>query len=234
MDKENILFLDFDDVLNSTRSFYKKFAEHHGVEWSEDDFSEEYWGQGNIDEINPILEEKIKDEWNKQKELSSYIVPDLSFENYPHDEFAIVNLNKIVEENNAKVVICSSWRNDRSIKDLQKILDEWGAKCQVIGKTITSRRDRGFEILDWVIKYRDQIKGICILDDSSPMDISYIFKKWCVMGISGYHHGLRDIHIPEAKKCFETPFNLSKDFGEWIPKGALHHTNKKFFTLENN
>jgi hypothetical protein len=209
-EKFNILFLDFDDVLNSIRSVYKKFAEALGVEWTEEDFDPKYWGQGNIDEINPELQKKIQDALDEKKKDKSWEFPNLSGENYPHDEFAIQNLNKIIEENDAKVVICSSWRLGRSVKELQDILNSWGAKCEVIGVTPKKMSStRGEEIWMWIRDNSSKIKGFCILDDSL-FDISPWLDEYCVHGIKGHHHGLRDIHIPEAKKCFDIPFNAKK------------------------
>ena len=211
--KENILFLDFDDVLNSVRALYKKFAEYHGVSWTEEDFDPKYWGQQNIDEMSPAFSERVKDEFERQKKESGYKFPDLSGYRYPHDEIAIQNLNKIVEENNAKVVVCSSWRHGKTIKELQEILDSWGAKCEVIGKTPAKMSStRGEEILMWLRDNHQKVKAICILDDSL-FDINPWLEKWAVQKINGYHHGLRDVHIPEAKKCFETPWSLKIYYG---------------------
>lgn len=210
MKRENILFLDFDDVLNSIRSVYKKFSEALGVEWKEEDFDPKYWGQGNIDEINPELQKKIENALNESKKDPKWEMPNLSGENYPHDEFAIQNLNKIVEENQAKVVICSSWRLGRSVSELQKILDSWGAKCEVIGVTPKKMSStRGEEILMWLRDNHQKVKGICVLDDSL-FDISPWLDEYCVKGIKGHRHGLRDIHIPEAKKCFEVPYKYKR------------------------
>jgi hypothetical protein len=208
--KFNILFLDFDDVLNSVRSVYKKFGEAVGVAWTEEDFDPKYWGQGNIDEMNPEYTERVQKAFEEKKKETGWEMPNLSGEHYPHDEIAIQNLNIIVEENQAKVVICSSWRLGRSIKELQSILDSWGAKCEVIDVTPKKMSStRGEEILMWLRSNSNKVKGICILDDSL-FDINPWLDKWAVQKISGYHHGLRDIHIPEAKKCFETPFNIKK------------------------
>jgi len=205
--KENVLFLDFDDVLNSVRSFYKKFAEYHGVEWSEEDFSPKYWGQGHAEEFNPEFSEKVDKAREEKKKDPDYKMPKLSLHNYPHDEYTIKALNKIVEENSAKVVVISTWRTGREISELQEILDGWGAKCEVIGKT-GSGFNRADEIYEWIKANKKIIKGICILDDSSPFHIAHLFRPWCVMGISGYRHGLREDHIAEAKTCFETPFKI--------------------------
>jgi len=202
--------LDFDDVLNSVRSLYKKFAEALDVEWKEEDFDPKYWGQGNIDEISPTLQERVKEALESKKNTPGWEFPNLSGENYPHDEIAIENLNRIVEENNAKVVICSSWRLGRSLSELQKILNSWGAKCEVIGMTPKKMSStRGEEICMWIRDNYSKIKGICIIDDSL-FDISPWLDEYCVHGIKGHHHGLRDIHIPEAKKCFKVPLKKKK------------------------
>lgn len=63
MEKHNILFLDFDGVLNSSRSFYKKFAEHHGVKWVEEDFDPKYWWKENKENINPDFYQRVEDAW---------------------------------------------------------------------------------------------------------------------------------------------------------------------------
>ncbi len=208
--KFNILFLDFDDVLNSVRAVYKKFSEAVGVEWKEEDFDPKYWGQGNIDEMNPEFTQRVQESYEIKQKEPGWEMPNLSGEFYPHDEIAIQNLNQIVAENEAKVVICSSWRLGRSIKELQAILDSWGAKCEVIDVTPKKMSStRGEEILMWLRSNSNKVKAICVLDDSL-FDISPWLDEWCVKKISGYHHGLRDIHISEAKKCFETPFNIKK------------------------
>lgn len=212
-EKWNILFLDFDDVLNSIRGLYKRFADYHGVTWTEEDFDPKYWGLGHPDNINPDLQKRLEKALNEQKSNPDYKAPDLSCDQYPHDEIAIANLNKIVEENNAKVVVCSSWRVGRTKQQLQEILDSWGAKCEVIGVTPSRHRfsissSRGDEIYQWIIENKKIIKGICVLDDSASFDINHLLKEWCVQDITGYKHGLRDIHIPEAKKCFKTPLKI--------------------------
>lgn len=211
--KHNILFLDFDDVLNSIRGLYKKFADYHGVSWTEEDFDPKYWGLGYADNINPDFHKRMESALNEQKKNPDYVAPNLSFDAYPHDEFAISNLNKIIEENEAKVVICSSWRRGRTKKQLQDILESWGAKCEVIGVTPQRARfshslTRGDEIYQWILENKKIIKGICVLDDSAAFDINHLLKEWCVQDISGYTHGLREVHIEEAKKCFKTPLKI--------------------------
>lgn len=44
-------------------------------------------------------------------------------------------LNELTEETEAKIVVSSSWRNGRSLEDLQKLFKEIGIEGEVIGKT---------------------------------------------------------------------------------------------------
>ena len=235
MNKTNILFLDFDGVLNSHRSLWKKFAEWFGVEWKEDDFDIEKWyDKGHTEDMNPDLWDRIDEaEVSKKPEIG---MPDLNMDNWPPDEYAILALNKIVEENNAKVVICSTWRKGRTISQLQKILDGWGAKCEVIGITpyknkLSYDATRASEILEWLVENNSMVNRICILDDEAAYDINFIFEKWCVQEISGRTHGLREDHIPLAKKCFEIPIDPLYDFEKFYPMPALqkyrHKAQKK-------
>ena len=226
--KKNILFLDFDGVLNSRRSFWKKYAEHFGVEWTDEDFDLKWYGKGNWENMNPDLWDRIdKAEKEKKKELG---MPDIGMYKWPHEEPAIEALNTIVKENDAKVVVCSSWRHAYDIEGLQNVLNKWGAKCEVIGITPDVRRDynsRGLEILSWIMDHHTEIKGICILDDDAAYDINNVLEKWAVQGISGDKFGLRHEHIREARRCFETRMDPFHDFQKWLPEDKLQEEMKK-------
>ncbi len=224
-EKTNILFLDFDGVLNSMRSFWKKFADFYEVEWTEDDFDLKWVYEGHTENMNPDLWERIEKARKEKKRF-----PDIGMYKWPHEEEAIQNLNKIIEENEAKVVVCSSWRIGKSPEELQELLEDWGAKCEVIDKTIKIHRDfnsRGFEILEWVMENRKRIKGICILDDEAPYDINFIFEKWAVQDIDTNKHGLLESHIPVANKCFQIQINPLYDFDKWLPKEKLKEARKE-------
>lgn len=117
---------------------------------------------------------------------------------YPYGEFdkkLVVNLNKIVRETNAKVVISSSWRQGRTMEELQKILDNKGFIGEVIDMTPCMGAPLGFGYtvprgceIDWwleqkgkfqrinwsveeQLKYeqRATVKNYVILDDDSDM-----------------------------------------------------------------
>lgn len=227
-EKFNILFLDFDGVLNSMRSFWKKFADFYDISWKEEDFDFKWYGIGEMEQMNPELWEKIehaKDHLSKEKGY-----PDIGMYKWPHEEEAIENLNEIVKTNNAKVVVCSSWRSGRTPEELQEILDGWGFKGEVIDKTTHVHRDyntRGLEILEWVMQNRKMVKGVCILDDEVEYDINPIWKKWAVQGISHYKHGLLKEHVQVANKCFEIPIHPLYDFDKWLPKDMLKEARKE-------
>ena len=222
--KRNILFLDFDGVLNSIRSLFKKYADHHNFKWTDNDFSLKWYGKGHPEHCAPGFIAKLDKAVTAEKLKPGYKYPNLSMHNWPPEEDAIKYLNQIVEENDADVVICSTWRNHFTIEELQEILNGWGAKCKVIGVTTNLRSDvmtRGREILNWVMENRNSIKGICILDDDAEYDINGIFEKWAVQGISGNKHGLRKPHVILAKKCFDTPIRPLYDFDKWVSETML-------------
>ncbi len=228
--KRNILFLDFDGVLNSNRSFYQKFADHYKVKWEEEDFSIEKWyGKGEMENMNPDLWKRM--ETAKETLTKKLGYPNLGMYNWPHEEPAIEALNRIVKDNDADAVICSSWRTGKTIEELQEILDGWGFKGKVVGKTPrfdhSQHLTRGKEILNWIMDNRNHINGICILDDDARYDINGILFKWAVQDISGYTHGLREEHIPLAKKCFDTRMDPLTDFTDWVSSDLLEEAKKK-------
>lgn len=95
-------------------------------------------------------------------------------------------LNNLIEDTGAKVVVSSSWRHNRTVEQLQEVLDYRGFKGEIIGKTpalyFQNTEDykgysvpRGCEIKAWL----EMNKGILnekiskvkyvILDDDSDM-----------------------------------------------------------------
>lgn len=83
----------------------------------------------------------------------------------------------------AKVVISSTWRLNRSIEELQAILNEHGFVGEIIGKTLDMRYEdngdcilRGNEILQWIKAHPEvcgaaywDYKRYVIFDDDSDM-----------------------------------------------------------------
>jgi len=120
---------------------------------------------------------------------------DLVHSQYPFYEFdkgLVLNLNKIIKETGAKVVVSSTWRLGRTIEELQEILDRVGFEGEVIDKTGHMGGvegytiPRGCEIDFWLDKKKFQrinwsrekqseylekseVKNYVILDDDSDM-----------------------------------------------------------------
>ncbi len=104
------------------------------------------------------------------------------WQNQELDRDCIERLNNLIKETGAKVVVTSTWRLNRTVEELQSILNKYGFEGQVIGKTPSYRHLdgvrvlRGNEILHWIseneniigAKYYDY-KRYVILDDDSDM-----------------------------------------------------------------
>lgn len=101
---------------------------------------------------------------------------------YPQSEFCpktVSNLNTLIKDTGAKVVISSTWRMGRSKEQLQVLLEGVGFEGEVIGTTPiinTKNSLRGNEILAWIrdneelIGSRDyNFTEYVILDDDSDM-----------------------------------------------------------------
>jgi hypothetical protein len=111
-------------------------------------------------------------------ELSDWVIPR-----------CINQLNRIVRETKAAIVISSTWRIGKNIKELREMFDGVGVVGDVIGKTergpcswhndlgypMCSDGHRGAEIHDWLenrkrlVDYA-QVDGFVILDDDSDLE----------------------------------------------------------------
>ena len=85
----------------------------------------------------------------------------------------IMWLNKLCADTKANVVISSTWRKNKTVEELQEILNNSGATFKIIGKTgIDESRIRGVEISKYLDHYRGELKLDCeyvIIDDDSDM-----------------------------------------------------------------
>jgi len=200
------LFLDFDGVINTHRSLYKRLAGYYDIPYSDDDFDERFWGYE--DGVNPVLLKKLE-EVTKSGE---YKPAKVSFHYYPFDNICIDNCNRIIKENHADIVITSTWRYRRSVEDLQEILQSIGVYGEIIGKTDRLYTQRAVEIYEWIknheIENNTIVESICILDDEHAIDIDYMLGDYTVKDISTIRQGLRNVHIQEAKDVFDKPFDL--------------------------
>lgn len=118
-------------------------------------------------------------------------------DNYPDYEIdpgAIKQLNRIIAETEAKVVISSTWRHGRTIQELQTLLEKCGFVGEIISITPSLHfntdvgmsvprgceiekwlKDQGFQRINWSIsvqqEYLDKskVKNYVILDDDGDM-----------------------------------------------------------------
>jgi hypothetical protein len=112
------------------------------------------------------------------------------------DPSLILKLNRIIKETGANVVISSSWRIQYNHKQLQEMFDKIGFIGNVVGQTIYSIFDRGYEIIDYL--RNNDVDKFVILDDNDIFDknvngedediieniINHFVKTDCEIGIS--------------------------------------------------
>ena len=107
-----------------------------------------------------------------------------SNEDHPYSEFcpeAMENLNDLIEQTGAKIVVSSTWRKGETVESLRNLLNTVGFKGEIIGKTPDLRNlgdsiFRGNEIHKWMSDNRDLLgrelhkyREYVILDDDSDM-----------------------------------------------------------------
>lgn len=161
---------------------------------------------------------------------------------YPYYEFdplAMQQLNRIIEETSAKVVVSSTWRIGRSIEELQRLLDMVGFKGEVIDTTphfiangldnddnnISYTIPRGCEIdwwlstkgkfqrINWSIERQKEYMEKAIVKNyvilDDDSDMLYNQREHFVH--TGMYYGLNEKKATEAIKILNTP--LEKIYG---------------------
>lgn len=155
----NLLFLDFDGVLNC-QLFYEEHFKH----------IEKYDGIPLYKTARKLLRKLVK-----SKEIKS-------FDYYKQNCCAkrIGMLNALCEETNTAVVITASLRNGHSVEEIREIFKYCGATFQILDKTPYTGYERGTEISKWLsencTKYFDvqsfDFYRYAILDDDKDMLLS--------------------------------------------------------------
>lgn len=125
------------------------------------------------------------------------------------DPAAVKRLNYIVASTGAKVVVSSTWRMGRSIRDLQVMFNSVGGQFHVVGRTARfTHRDitipRGVEIKDYYGRALDypsfydkrpsKLQGYVILDDDSDM----LYEQRNHFLKTDNEYGLIDDDVPKA------------------------------------
>ena len=109
------------------------------------------------------------------------LVPDIL------DERAVNNLNRLVKETDAKIVITSTWRYGNTAEDLQQVLAKHGVTGEVIGMTPElgqmenhsfDKITRGHEIQEWLNLYKVPVDYVILDDDTNilPQQINRFVK----------------------------------------------------------
>jgi hypothetical protein len=77
-------------------------------------------------------------------------------------------IKQLCEEFDARIVVSSNWRVDRTVGHLQNLFDLWGLGEYVIGKTKDSlffSNARANEIDQWLKDNKEKVSGFVIVDD---------------------------------------------------------------------
>jgi histidinol phosphatase-like enzyme len=99
------------------------------------------------------------------------------------DPFLVQQLNQLIKDTKAKIVISSSWRKSHTLEEMQKLFKQVGIRAEIIGMTPvlkyanhTMSVPRGCEILKWLQDNEGLLgtqvhnfKNYVILDDDSDM-----------------------------------------------------------------
>lgn len=79
-------------------------------------------------------------------------------------------LNELCEKSCAVVVISSTWRRNKTVHELQEILNNSGATFKIIGKTgVDESRIRGVEINNYLGNLNAECRYVIIDDDSDML-----------------------------------------------------------------
>ncbi len=153
----NIIFLDIDGVLNC-QLFYE----------------ESMWHKLLLDKI-PLYRQvkRLLRKLLKKKDITrmEYYASQLC-------KNRIAMLNELCEETNSVIVVSSSWRNNKTVDELQLILNNSGATFKIIDKTPFTGYERGTEISKWLYDNINKEEHGClyfdfyryaIIDDDSDM-----------------------------------------------------------------
>ncbi|MDB5038544.1 MAG: hypothetical protein JWQ35_2072 [Bacteriovoracaceae bacterium] len=112
----------------------------------------------------------------------------------------VQKLNRMIDKNNAKVVISASVRKIKSIEELIAALRSAGFKGEIIGKTPT-RPEREDEIKSWLSENRNkyQVAKYIVLEDESE---DFTSLKEHIVKVNG-QIGLTDANAKFAQKLLK-------------------------------
>jgi len=126
------------------------------------------------------------------------------------DRVAVERVNRLLERTGAKVVVSSVWRIGRSIEALQAVLEEYGFRGKVIGRTPQLRAAvRGEEIREWLVTHPSfEVESFVIIDDDADMvDLSDRPVQ------TSHRFGICNRHVRDAVELLEQPIRKK----DWFP-----------------
>ncbi|ALY07029.1 hypothetical protein VmeM32_00038 [Vibrio phage vB_VmeM-32] len=118
-------------------------------------------------DIDGVLNDDTNESWN-----------DVGDDYYPHSKTLVSNLNEIIRQTNAKLVLSSTWRLGLDLEQISHLMKRIGIIGEFIGYTDSLSSPyavRGNEILKWILDNenivgpRYEFKNYLILDDDCDM-----------------------------------------------------------------
>lgn len=121
-----------------------------------------------------------------------------------HTHF-VTNLEKIISETGADIVISSTWRMGNGLDGMQKMWQKRGLPGTVIGVTPIMNTIRGEEIAEYLRE--NPVDNYVILDDDS--DMLFEQKRNFVQCAGNYHHSdYIDAGYGLTKECTEMAIKI--------------------------
>jgi len=115
----------------------------------------------------------------------------------------VANLNQLIANTGAQLVISSTWRIDRTVEQLQTLLNAVGVQGTVIGKTpcFADIHPRGVEIKSWIQQNCEGWPNYVILDDNSDMEdlLGALIQCDCRLGLTEFDVVCAECILKEAK-----------------------------------
>jgi len=100
--------------------------------------------------------------------------------------YAVRNLREVIKITGARIVISSTWRKGRTMKQLKELFSWYDLDQYLIGKTpVLNGEIRGIEIQSYLDAFKHPVESFVILDDDRDMGHLLPFLVHC-SPISGF------------------------------------------------
>lgn len=149
-------------------------------------------------ESHPIIFLDIDGVLCTQSQWKSEIMAEDGYSQF--NQQCVEKLNKLIEQTNAKVILTSSRRINKTTEEFAAIMQRRGISGGLLGKinenTQLSSVSRGDEIRQWMEKYGEPTKYVIIDDDSRIAQIGEPYVKHWVR--TTYHRGFDEEALERA------------------------------------